>query len=133
VIADQVDRLKKKGFSVETRRGLGLRPSVEIDTKRRKVTITASAGPHFDTLMVAGKTWRVKFSKWDITEGRYQACRIIGRQTIELNEEYPLFRGGNKDLFRRVQIILAHAENESGSKREFFEKVQALMLREFGS
>lgn len=133
VIENQVDRLKKKGFHVETRpsaSGSTSRPSVEVDTKQRKVTITAPEHV-VDRIAVAGKTWRVRYAEWNIEHERFKGCRIVGGHTIELNKQYPLFRGTNKDVFRRVQILLTQAENESGSKKELFDNIQSLLLREF--
>lgn len=134
VIEDQVGRLKRQGFSVETRpsaSGSTNRPSVEVDTKQRKVTITGPERLTVDRLAVAGKTWRVKFTKWDIESERYKGCRIVNSNTIEVNQLYPLFRGTNKDVFRRIQILLTQAENETSSKKELFDKIQSMLLREF--
>lgn len=136
VIDDQVDRLKRRGFKVETIPnvfGSVRRASVEIDTKQRKVTITAPEKVATDTIAVAGKKWRVKYSEWDIEDERYKGCRIVSGHTIELNQRYPLFKIKNKDVFRRLQIILAHADSESASKKELFDKIQLLLLREFDS
>ncbi|MBI4473017.1 MAG: ATP-binding protein [Acidobacteria bacterium] len=134
VIEDQVDRLKKRGFSVETRSGSfgsEKRPTIEINTKQRTVTIAAPEHTIADRIAVAGKTWRVKYAEWDYEKDHYKGCRIVGERTIEINQDYPLFRGANKDIFRRLQILLAQAENESGSKKELFEKIQSLLLEEF--
>lgn len=134
VIDDQIGRLKRKGFSVETRPGSSgstNRPSVEVDTKRRKVTITAPERVAVDRIAVAGKMWRIKFTEWEIEKERYKGCRIVSANTIEINQHYPLFRGTYKDVFRRIQILLTQAENETSSKKELFDKIQSLLLREF--
>jgi len=136
VISNQVERLRRKGFSVETKpsaRESRSRSPVEIDTKQRKVTVTAPEQGAVDKISVAGKTWRVKYTEWDFEKDRYKGCRIVSGQTIEINQQYPLFRGVNKDVFRRIQILLAQAENDSGSKKELFDRIQFLLLREFES
>ncbi len=134
VIGEQVDRLKKRGFSIETKSSIfggGKRQPIEINTKQRTVTITAPEHTTSDRIAVAGKTWRVKYAEWDYETDHYKGCRIVGERTIEINQEYPLFRGTNKDVFRRLQILLTQAENESSTKEQLFDKIQALLLEEF--
>jgi len=134
VIKEQVERLKRRGFDVKTKSTAdeGRRQaSVDIDTKRRTITITSPNRTAEDRITVAGKTWRIRYTEWDFDKERFKGCRITGVNTIEINSEYPLFRGANKDVFRRLQILLAQAENETTSKKELFEKIQSLLLREF--
>jgi Histidine kinase-, DNA gyrase B-, and HSP90-like ATPase len=133
VIHSQVERLRRRGFEVrespEQEHQNSSTTPVHIDTRRRIVTIAAT--PSAETIAVAGKTWKVSYSAWDFKNDPEPACRMVGRRKIELNKNYPLFKGPNRDTFRRLQILLTQAETESTSKKELLRRLQALLLREF--
>ena len=135
VIDSQIKRLERAGFSVKKKSGthsLGDKGKpVEVDVRKRTVTISAPQPDASDKITVAGKTWRLEYKSWDFEEESHKSCRVVGNQTIEINQKYPLFNGANKDVFRRLQILLAQAENESSSKREFADMIQSLLLLEF--
>ena len=135
VVRQQLSRLERKGFSIKIAdhadRSQRSAPAVKVDTKTRTVTITSRTKVTSDKISVAGKIWNVKFAAWDVDGDSPNGCRIVNPNTIELNRLYPLFQGTNKDLFRRLQIILAEADRISNTKRELFQKIQEFLLREF--
>ena len=134
VIKTQLDRLKRRGFEVREEFAQGLsaqKPSINIDTRRKVVKVISRKEPLADTITIARRTWRVKFSRWNFHESPHNACRITGKSSIELNQNYPLFHGVNKDTFRRLQVVLALAEQESKTKGELFDNIQRLLLLEF--
>ena len=134
VVAHQIARLEKKGFTIKRTAGprSPRRPAaVDVDTKKRVVTIRGSFRESTDKIQVAGRTWNVKYARWDPATDRHKGCRIIGPRTVELNQDYPLFRGVNKDVFRRLQILLTQAERDSKNKRDMFEQIQRLLVKEF--
>lgn len=136
VISEQVNRLKKRGFEVKERpvtSGDRRAGPVEIDTKRRQVTIHPDHQTLQDTLTVGGTSYKVVFGRWDYKDDRYKACRLVKQRTIELNQAYPLFSGAYKDVFRRLQVLLVRADADASSKRELFDRIQQLLLREFSS
>ena len=134
VVAHQIARLEKRGFTIR-RTAAPTSPkrsaSVDVDTKDRVVTVRGSVRESTDKIQVAGRTWNVKYGHWDPTTDRHKGCRFIGPRTLELNQDYPLFLGVNKDVFRRLQILLAQAERDSKNKRDLFEQIQRLLLEEF--
>lgn len=136
VVAQQVERLRRRGFTITEREmpaGGKERPTppVEIDTNRRVVVVRPTHETLRDTISVAGNEFAVSFGNWDYRTGKFPACRFRDDGSIEINQDYPLFRASNKDIFRRIQVILATAERDATSKDDLFQTVQHLLLSEF--
>ena len=135
VIDAEVAKLERRGFEIRRAGTQEARtraePPVEIDTRRRIVTVRPEHGTLRDKMTVAGNTYTLAFDRWDYRKARYKACRPREDGSIEINQDYPLFEGAHKDIFRRLQILLLEAELNSTSKRELFDSVQQLLLQEF--
>jgi hypothetical protein len=138
VVTEQVERLKRRGFTVTQSESRGgdsstRRSPVEIDTQERVVIIRPDHKTLEDSITVAGQTYRLSFGKWDHKDDRHPACRFHPDGSIEINQGYPLFKAANKDIFRRLQVILSSAERGASSKEELFDIIQAMLLSEFDS
>ena len=132
VIFEQVERLKKRGFIVETdTQPTQKKPAVQIDTKTRTVTINSAATKKSEFVFVGGRKWKLKYDMWEPGVAPDGAYQLSDAETITLNQNYPLFKGSHKDIFRRLQIIIAHAEQNSNTKREFIKQLQDALLEQF--
>ena len=133
VIQHQVKRLEKRGFKVRQSAQPTQRESaVLVDTKRRTVTIDRDATKSLQIVPVGNRRWNIEYGRWEPNKGKNSAYRLSGVKTITLNQDYPLFRGAHKDIFRRLQIIIADAEQGTNSKSQFIEQLQEALLQEFG-
>ena len=132
VITKQVERLEKRGFSVKTHHQPTQRePAVQVDLKKRTVTIDSTATKQPEITQVAKSKWRIKYDMWEPNAAADSAYRLSKKRTIVLNRNYPLFKGSHKDIFRRLQIVIAHAEQNSITKRQFIEELQNALLQQF--
>ena len=132
VVSTQVKRLEKRGFRVvEKRNEMPRREPVVIDTEKRTVTIDTAIAKRPEVVLVGRQQWNVEYGSWSVSQNTDDAYRILGGKTIRLNQNYPLFKGSYKDLFRRLQIVIAHAEHSSASKGEFLGLLQRALLEQF--
>lgn len=133
VITKQVERLQKRGYTVRRRvKPKPKRPAVLVDTKRRIVTIDSDAAKNAQVVPIGDKMWTIEYDSWEPRDGTKGAYRLSGSGKIVLNQKYPLYKGSYKDIFRRLQIVIAHAEQSSNSKSEFMDQLQDTLLQEFG-
>ena len=138
VVDEQLERLRRRGFTIR-REDLPTPPlapqvpPVTIDTSSRTVTVRPSHPVLEDTIHVAGRQHRVKFDSWDIRSSEFKACRLDDDGAVVFNQQYPLFKGSFQDIFRRLQVILIQARQESKSRDTLFQKIQEMLLREFGT
>ena len=132
VIAEQVERLQKKGFIVKKDdQPKDRKPPVQINTKKRIITIDINATKKPEFVLVGKRKWNLEYDKWELSTAPDSAYRILGANTIVLNQNYPLFTGTHKDIFRRLQILIAHAEQNSNTKMQFIEEFQGALLQQF--
>ena len=132
VIMQQVQRLERRGFTVSHDvRPTQRKPAVQIDTEKRIVTINRDATKKLEVVPIGRRKWNINYDSWKPNKAIDSAYRLSGVSTITLNQAYPLFKGAHKDIFRRLQIIIANAEQNSGSKRQFIEQLQNALLQEF--
>lgn len=133
VVRQQVDRLKKRGFKVQRKqsRTKSTNAHVEIDTKRKIVTLPKESLRGTDSVVVGGKSWNIKYDSFDKSGTSNKPYEVTGSRTIVLNTDYPLFKGAHKDVFRRLQLIIAQAEQSSRSKKEFISVLQQKIVQEF--
>ena len=132
VITEQVKRLEKRGFSVrQNLRPAQQKSAVQIDTKKRTVTINSAATKKPEAVPVGRRKWNIVYDSWEPNKASDSAYRLSGAGTIILNQDYPLFKGSHKDIFRCLQIIIAHAEQNSNTKRQFIEQLQDALLQQF--
>ena len=133
VIQQQVKRLEKRGFTVkQNRRPVQSESAVLVDTKKRTVTIDRDATKKLQIVPLGRKQWKIEYDRWEPIKGTNSAYRLAGVRTITLNQDYPLFKSAHKDIFRRLQIVIAHAEQSSNSKSDCIEQLQEALLQEFG-
>ncbi len=132
VVAQQVKRLEKRGFEVKRndRKSPG-KSAVTIDTEHRIVTINTAATKEVEVVPVANRRWHIKYDTWEASKQSDYAYRLSGRNTIILNQDYPLFKGAHKDVFRKLQIIIAHAQQNSNTKKQFLDALQDALLQQF--
>ena len=132
VIEEQVKRLEKRGFTILPRSPRTRRKSaVRIDTEKRVVTVDREATSKREVVTIGKTAWNIEYERWESTAALSSAYKLSGENTIILNQDYPLFKGSHKHIFRRLQIMIACAEHESTSKREFIKKLQDAMLKQF--
>ena len=132
VIEEQVKRLKRRGFTVLPRSTRTRRKSaVRIDTEKRVVTVDREATSKREVVSIGKNDWNIEYRRWEASEALSSAYELSGENTIVLNQDYPLFKGSQKHIFRRLQIIIACVEQESTSKKEFIDKLQEEMLKQF--
>ena len=132
VITQQVERLEKRGFSVKTHHQPTQRQkAVQVDVKKRTVTIDSTVTKKPEIVQVAKRQWKIKYDTWEPDTAADSAYRLSKTRTIVLNQDYPLFKGSHKDMFRRLQIVIAHAEQNSTTKEQFVEELQNALLQQF--
>ncbi len=132
VITEQLERLEKRGFSIKK----GHQPTqseqaVRIDTKKRTIMVDSAVTKKPDIVLVGRRKWNIKYDIWEPSRASDSAYRLSEAGTIVLNKNYPLFKGSHKDIFRKLQIIIAYVEQNSNTKRQFVEHLQDALLQQF--
>ena len=132
VIAAQVKRLENRGFEVREKKLSERRKiPIHVDVEKRIVTIDRDATTKGEVVSIGRRRWNIDYDSWEPTKASDGAFRVSEARTITLNKDYPLFKGPHKDVFRRLQIIVAHAENCSDSMEQFIEQLQDALLQQF--
>ena len=132
VITEQVKRLEKRGFSVkQDQRPAQQKSAIQIDTKKRTIIINSAATQKPDIVSVGNRKWKIEYDSWEPDKATDRAYKLSETGTIMLNTNYPLFKGSHKDIFRRLQIIIAHAEQNSNTKGQFLKQLQDALLQQF--
>jgi hypothetical protein len=90
----------RRGFSVVSSEAKRTKdePAVEVDKKRKCITIYDKHPSFLDSIEVENKRILVSYDKWEVTETPYSICRYDQRQNKAVfNMDHPLFKSTVSD------------------------------------
>jgi hypothetical protein len=133
IIEQDVEALRKSGYEVErVQRKPGFDESVRIDTAKKRVLIVEDHPNLEEHLQLGRRGYRVRLSSWTIDDDLAPACRLIGRDLLEFNKEYPPFKSGwDSDVLKRVHAVLAEAQRDFPRERLLLEYLNKRLLEVF--
>jgi len=140
IVDKNIDILKSKGFRVldfdaENSKALkkikNLSP-IQIDKKDKLISIINPDDIYHESQRIFDKEYYLVYNKWDIDKTKFPSCRFLNQNTIEINEDYPLFKSrqyGN--MFKKFHILLLIACEKSSNNKEMFELIMKEFPKEF--
>lgn len=124
VVKKSVERLVEKGFTVQrvAPSSSGHQPAVEVDRKKRVVTVVDNHPDFRDEVRIHGRTYALEFARLPSDE----PCKFQGRRTIVVNTDFALF-GSRRygELFKRfcvISLVAAASTSSPASMRRFIVK-----------
>ena len=129
VLSLTVKRLLNRGYKlIEVTKA---KEKVVIDKINKIVYVDKSAYDQNEIISVLGKNVLVTYERWDLNEP-YPACKFIGRNNIQINQNYPLFKSKSVgNIFKRIFLMLLIGSKKANTSKQLFELFNSSLLKEF--
>jgi hypothetical protein len=135
IIERNVDKLKKRGFKIVTHPKGATTDSkpIKIDKFNKTVYMKEEVNEvATDGIRVLGKFVKVKYSKWSYKDSEYPSCRLTDDDSVEINQDYPLFLSKQYGtVFKRIHIMLLLLNKKNKSSTDLLKEFMNNFLNEF--
>jgi len=133
VVDKGVKKLVEKGFTVRTVKPAksGYQLAVDVDRKKRVITLVKDHPSLRDEIKVHGKTYSLEFKQ--LSEDS-QPCKFRDARTIVVNTGFPLFQSRRYgDLFKRFCVISLVASTTTRTAPSMFKFILREIETQFAS
>lgn len=127
VITSNLKKLESKGYTVvETKN-----KKISVDKVKKTVYLPARTLKDVEKIEIAGSVYELKYDKWNI-KTEFSACKMVGKNQIVLNENYPLFK--SKSLggaLKKIHILILLGAQKTKTPKAFASFLNDNILTEF--
>jgi len=134
IIKHYLDLLQSQGFKIirENMASSICEKAICLDREKKRV-IVVEDHPHFrDTFSFKDENLDINYARWNYHTSNFPACRISEGSKIEVNLDYPLFKGSaNAQLFLKLHILLLLARQSTSNQAEMYNYLINALMEEF--
>lgn len=127
VVVEASSAMKK----VAKKAGDDILPPIHVDKSNKIITLYNPESYNKDVETVFNKKYKVIYRRLG-TKNRVFPCKMIDNKTIEINEDYPLFKSRQYGyLFKKIHLLLLIARKSSKSTNQMYLRIVNAFLEEF--
>jgi len=134
IIKANINKLQKRGFkliTVHNEKG-ATSPLVKIDKLNKTVTLGNVETFSKDEIKIFGKPVKITYKKWDFRNSNLPSCRFGPDNSVEVNQDYPLFQSKQHgNIFKKIHIMLLISQQKNKNSSDMLNDLMKEFLMEF--